>query len=207
MTTEVAGVVLAAGRSRRMGHPKALLHVGGRTFITAAVEALRAGGCAAVVAVVGGAGQGGWTAFPWSRQVEEAAEAAGAIVVVNGLPESQQIQSFRLGLALLPPTITGALALPVDHPLVTAATVRRILEAHEADDAAILRPVHGGQPGHPTLFPRWTWEMLGDPTLPAGARSVVESPRTHTRDVPVDDLGVLADIDTPEAYDEWVGNE
>ncbi len=204
MTSQVAGVVLAAGRSTRMGRPKALLRVGGKSFIAAAVDALRSGGCAIVVAVVGGAGADGWDAFPWGDQAREAAEEAGAIVVVNAMGESQQIQSFRLGLALMAPSITAALALPVDHPLVRSSTVRALLEAHEADNAAILRPTHDGRPGHPTLFPRWTWELLGDPTLPAGARSLVESSRTHTVDVPVEDLGVLADIDTPEAYDEWV---
>ncbi len=174
-----------------MGSPKPLLELRDGTFLGAAVASLARGGCDPVVAVV--------------SDPETAAEArhAGALVV-TGDPDAEQVDSLRVGLQALPPEATAALVLPVDHPLVEASTVRALLDAAARDPGAVIRPVHGGRPGHPTLFPRLLWATLADPALSRGARSVVESPTTERVDVPVDDPGVVADIDTPEAYDQHV---
>ena len=181
----VAGLVLAAGRSSRMGQPKPLLELEGRPFIEVAVEALRTGGCGELVAVVADAAVG------------SAARAAGARVV-EGAPGGEQIDSLRRGLDRLGPAVEAAAVLPVDHPRVRASTVAALLAAWRADPTAVVRPVHEGRPGHPTIFPRRTWDALRDPNLGEGARSVVESELVV--DVPVDDPGVLIDIDTPDAY-------
>jgi molybdenum cofactor cytidylyltransferase len=184
----ILGIVLAAGRSRRMGRPKALLRLGDRTFLRAAVETLSAGGCGDVVAVVA------------SADIEAEAWSAGARAAWNDARDSEQVDSLRIGLAASPAHVTAAVVHPVDHPLVDPATVRSMIEVHALHPAAIVRPVHGGRPGHPTLFPRSIWPSLLDRPLPHGARSVVDDAATETVDVPVDDAGILADIDTPEAY-------
>lgn len=187
----VVGIVLAAGRSRRMGAPKPLLEVGGRTFLRAGVEALRAGGCGRVVAVVG-----------TPEAAAEAREAGAA--TVEGRPDAEQVDSLRAALAHLPPQTTAALVLPVDHPDIRPGTVRMLIAAAAADPDAVIRPVHGGRPGHPTVFPRELWAALRDPNLAGGARSLVDSPDTRTVDVEVDDPGVVTDIDTPEQYHRYV---
>lgn len=201
----VGGIILAAGRSTRMGRPKPLLELGDRSFLDACVSLLRQGGCAAVVTVLAAAAE---------REEEVRARAAGAIVVRNEAVRSEQVDSLRLGLEALEAgeedgrvdgPLEAALVLPVDHPLVAVDTVRILLSEGTAHPDAIVRPIHGGRPGHPTLFPRSLWPALGDPELPRGARSVVESPGTRTVDVDVADPGVVADIDTPEAYRRYVG--
>jgi molybdenum cofactor cytidylyltransferase len=164
-----------AGRSRRMGAPKPLLELDGRTFLRAAIDALRDGGCAVVVAVV--------TDNPAMAAI---ARARGA-VTAHGRPDAQQVDSLRAGLDLMPDDAPAALVLPVDHPLVRPTTVRALIRAAAADPEAVIRPVYQGEPGHPTLFPRTAWPSLRDPDLPQGARSVVESPGFRTVDVPVDD--------------------
>jgi molybdenum cofactor cytidylyltransferase len=184
----VLGIVLAAGRSERMGRTKALLRLGEQSFLRAAVETLSDGGCGDVIVVAA------------SLEVETEARSAGARVVWNDAPASEQVDSLRLGLDAAADHATAALVLPVDHPLVTPATVAALIAAHIDRPHAIARPVRAGRPGHPTLFPRPLWPALQDPSLPHGARSVVEAPETETVDVPVDDDGVIADIDTPDAY-------
>jgi xanthine dehydrogenase accessory factor len=192
--SRVLGIVLAAGRSERMGRPKPLLPYGERSFLRASIETLADGGCATVAAVVA------------SREAELEARSAGAVVVWNDATASEQIDSLRLGLDAAEDGVTGALVLPVDHPLVATATVDALLSAHAARPDAVVRPTRAGRPGHPTLFPRSVWPALRDAGLPDGARSVVEDPTTETIDVPVEDDGVLADVDTPSAYERYLGS-
>lgn len=184
---EAVGLVLAAGRSSRMGEPKALLELGGRTFLQACVETLWEGGCSSVMAVIA------------SPDAAFAARSAGASIA-QGRPDGEQIDSLRGGLAELDDDVEAAVVLPVDHPRVRPATVAALVAAWreelDAADVPIIRPVHDGQPGHPTVFPRRVWPQLQDTSLSDGARSVVESERVV--DVPVDDPGILVDIDTPE---------
>jgi molybdenum cofactor cytidylyltransferase len=193
-----AGVVLAAGRSSRMGQSKALLDAGERTFVEACVAALAEGGCAPVVVVAA------------DEEAVARARDAGA-VVVEGRPDGEQVDSLRSGLEALrtdagsPPA--AVVVLPVDHPLVGAGTVRALLDASRRHPASVIRPVYGGLPGHPTLFPASTWASLMDPDLPRGARSVVESDGTDLVNLPVDDPGILADIDTPDAYRRHLGGD
>jgi molybdenum cofactor cytidylyltransferase len=190
------GIVLAAGRSERMGRSKALLPTGEDSFLRAAVDTLTAGGCDPVVVVTG------------SEEVEAEARSAGAEVVWNDATDAEQIDSLRLGLEAGGGATSGAVAavvLPVDHPLVRVATVGALIEAAERHPGAIVRPVLDGRPGHPTLFPRAVWPRLLDPDLPNGARSLVEDAAVETVDVPVDDQGVVADIDTPDLYERYLG--
>lgn len=190
----VAGIILAAGRSRRMGTPKPLLDTGGETFLERAIGTTVRAGCDPVLAVVRVGG--GEVAL---------ARHAGALPIVNEDAASEQIESLRMALRALPdPAVGAAAVLPVDHPLVAAETVAALMARWRAAPERIVRPVHDGTPGHPTLFPRTAWPALMAPQ-PAGARSVVEGDAHVTEDVAVDDAGVVADIDTPAAYARWVG--
>jgi CTP:molybdopterin cytidylyltransferase MocA len=151
------GIVLAAGRSERMGRSKALLPTGDDSFLRAAVETLSAGGCDPVVVVTG------------SEEAEAEAKSAGAEVVWNDARDAEQIDSLRLGLSARAEAAfacAAAVVLPVDHPLVQVDTVRALIEAAGARPGAVVRPVLDGQPGHPTLFPRSVWARLLDPELP-----------------------------------------
>lgn len=183
---KVAGLVLAAGQSSRMGQSKALLEIDGRTFLQAAVQTLWEGGCSGVTAVIA------------SPDAAFAARSAGARIA-QGQPDAEQIDSLRSGLDALNDDVDAVVVLPVDHPRVRPATVQALIAAWADDPEALARPVHDGEPGHPTLFPRRVWDALGDPALEEGARSVVEAERVL--DVPVDDPGILVDIDTPDDYE------
>lgn len=158
-----------------------------------------------MVTILGAEGEG-------MTEAAARARAEGAVVVRTEPERAEQVDSLRLALDTLDegregsgPRVEAALVLPVDHPLVSADTVRALLAQRTVEPAAIIRPVYDGRPGHPTLFPRSLWPALRDPHLPQGARSVVESSGTRTVDVAVADPGVVADIDTPEAYRRYVG--
>lgn len=189
---KVAGIVLAAGRSSRMGTAKPLLELDGETFLERAIETLEAGGCEPVVVVLGDGESRG--------PAGEIARASGARVVENPRADAEQIDSLRVGLAALPADIDAAVVLPVDHPLAEADTVRALLRAFADGGAPIVRPVYRDCPGHPVLFARATWEELAGPDLERGARDVVHRYAAEIRDVILDDRGVTVDIDTPDEY-------
>ena len=188
----IAGIVLAAGRSRRMGEPKPFLRLDGRSFLELAVLALREGGCGEVVAVVGNPVEEA------ARRTAEEAERLGARVVVNYDDASEQADSLRIGLRALPDDAEAAVVLPVDVPGATASLVEAVVAAFRATDAPIALPKAEGGHGHPVLFARAVWHELLEGDLPEGARTVIHAHAGELAEVPVPALP--ADVDTPEDY-------
>ena len=190
------GVVLAAGRSSRMGESKPSLDADGAPFIQRAVTALREGGCRDVIAVL----------TPEDAVAGAVAAAAGARVVMNTAAHSEQIDSLRLALRNLNPGARAVVVLPVDHPLATSATVRALIDAWCARSAPLARATYQGTPGHPTLFAASLFEELLHGDLPEGARSIVSRHEHEALDVAVADPGVTTDVDTPDDYRRAFGS-
>jgi len=186
----VAGIVLAAGRSSRMGSPKPLLELGGETFLARAVRVLREGGCDPVVVIV----PPNQAAGPMGQMARE----GGAVAVENPEPSAEPIDSIQIGLGEMEDDAAAALVLPVDVPVAGPEAIRAVLAGWRAAPAPIARPVHGGKPGHPVLFARAVWDDLSAPDLPNGARDVVHRYHHEILEVEVSDPGILVDIDTPE---------
>jgi CTP:molybdopterin cytidylyltransferase MocA len=192
----IAGVILAAGESRRMGSPKALLPIGGETFARRAVRVAREAGLEPVRLVVG-------SALP---DLAAAHPELVPLLVTNPHPEQGQLASLRVGLASLPPEVDAAVVHLVDHPLVTAETVRALLRARRATAAAIVVPVAGGRRGHPVLFGREIFAELETCPLDLGARAVVAGRPERVLEVEVNDGGIHVDVDSPADYATMSGD-
>lgn len=191
----VPGIVLAAGRSSRMGRPKALLPAGpaGETFVGRIVRTLRAGGVDDVVVVAGGI-------------AEEIAEALSAgerppRVVVNPAPDRGQFSSLQVGLrAVSRPGVGGVLVTLVDVPLVAPATVAALLAAHRRTGAPLVRPERGGRHGHPVIFDRALFAEIRRAPAGSSAKAIVAAHRADSVSVPIAEDGPFRDIDTPAEY-------
>ncbi|HUE96024.1 MAG TPA: nucleotidyltransferase family protein [Longimicrobiaceae bacterium] len=188
----IAGVVLAAGRSSRMGSPKALLELSGRSFLDRIVAAFREGGCDPVIVVSGP------DTLPGATEVRERALAAGARIAMNPDPGSEQIESLRVALRSLTGPVDGAIVSPVDSPRVDAATVAALIAAAHGG-APVAVPTVEGRRGHPILFGAAVLPELFEP-LPEGARTILRRHEERLVEVPVENRDVLLDIDTPEQY-------
>lgn len=194
----VPGLILAGGRSSRMGRPKALLPVDdGDTFVSRLARTLREAGVADVVVVAAAGGP------------VHAIRAALAPVrpeprlALNPDASRGQLSSLLTGLeALARPGIDALLMTLVDVPLVGVSTVRALLEAYARSRAPIVRPVRPGDAahGHPVVFDRSLFDELRAADPAAGAKPVVRAHAAEIEDVPVEDAGAFLDIDTPADY-------
>jgi molybdenum cofactor cytidylyltransferase len=191
-------ILLAAGASTRMGQPKAGLRVSpaGPTFAAAAVETLRASGVTGVTVVAGAHPEAVTAAVAGLQDVR---------VVVHGGWAAGQLSSLRAGLAAADaPELDAVLVTLVDCPLVRPATVRRLIETWQRAGAPIVRPAIGERHGHPVIFDRVTFDDLRTAPLEVGAKAVIARWSHAIVNVPVDDTGVLADVDTPADYEAFV---
>jgi CTP:molybdopterin cytidylyltransferase MocA len=186
----IAGIVLAAGYSRRMGSTKALITLHGVPFAERVVRALRDGGCAPVIVVVGVGND--------HQAVAALAESLGALVVVNRNPGSEQLDSLRLGMESVPAAVAGVMVSPVDVPLVSASLVDALIVAFEASGRALALPGREGRHGHPVLFGRSLFDELLGGDLPGGARDVVRAHLDEAVVVEIQDALTLKDVDTPD---------
>ena len=190
-------LVLAAGRSTRMGRPKALLSVTrvGETFVERLVGTLVAGGIDDVVVVAG-------------EQASAIRARLGfrARVVVNPDVDQGQLSSIVVGLDVIDrPGVSAVMIAPVDQPLVSETTVRALAEAWRRTHAPIVRPVREGRHGHPVIFDRTLFDELRAADPAQGARAIVHAHAENLADIAVDDDGCFADIDTPADYERWTG--
>lgn len=193
----VAGVVLAAGRSARMGTPKALLDFRGQPFIVRILEALEALDMKSRVVVLG----------PDAPRIRPVLASHECLIVENPDVEAGPIGSLRCALTALNPVRPAAvLAWPVDLPHVRIATVERLLEAHRRSDACAVVPAFGERRGHPVV---WDASLFGElvsseAATRHGARAVLHAHAERLTVVAVDDPAVIDDLNTPEDYERLV---
>jgi molybdenum cofactor cytidylyltransferase len=180
----IGAIVLAAGASSRMGRPKATLTVGpeGRTFVGAIVETLVAANVTAVRVVV-------------TPEMDGLTPDG----VANPDPSAGMLSSVQCGLRAFRQPIDAVLLWPVDHPLVSRGTIDLLVAAFRDRNPPVVVPTFEGRRGHPVLFSaRLIPELLAaDPSR--GAREVVHA-HDDRLELPVDDRGVIEDIDTPDDY-------
>ena len=191
------GVVLAAGASKRMGSPKALLPApDGRAFVARVIQTLVDAGLDRIAIVTGRDHDAIVSA------VARESLRVQPLFVRNPDPGRGQLSSLWVGMdAVLDGTSPALLVTLVDVPLVAVSTVTAVIEAWRDRRPPVTRPAIGERHGHPVVFDRRVFAELRAAPVDGGAKTVI---RAHERDVlnvPVADEGCLVDVDTREEYE------
>ena len=190
--TETVAILLAAGESRRMGQPKALLPWQGTSLLAHQVGAIRSAGVDRVVVVLG------HRADELKRELEG---INGVTWAVNPDYLQGKTTSVKVGLNAAGVDQAGTLLiLNVDQPR-SAATIRALLELHREKDGLITIPEYKGKGGHPIILDASLLDELreiDEETL--GIKAVVRRHAQATRRVDVATPEVLWDLNTPEEY-------
>jgi molybdenum cofactor cytidylyltransferase len=195
----IGAIILAAGESRRMGFPKALLPYprsdgSERTFLDHLLDVFNRSRAEPIVVVLGHEAErirSSVRSETWGR----------ARPVVNDRYREGMLTSILAGLAALEESLVeGALVHPVDHPDVSPETIDLLIARFERTHSPILLPVHRGRRGHPVLFSRALFDEIRRAPEAVGARQVVWDHQKDLSEVEVSDPGIGRDVDTPGDY-------
>jgi molybdenum cofactor cytidylyltransferase len=200
----VAGIILAAGESKRFGKPKQLLGWHGKPFVRQVAEMALVAGLSPVVVVTGANAQA----------VEVAVNDLPVKIVRNAEWQKGQSSSIQAGLQALPPSslrdispkskgfgggregVRAAIFLLADQPQVTPTVLCALVEQHSAELAPIVAPLVDGQRANPVLFDRITFPDLMALTGDVGGRAIFS--KYPVNYLPWHDESLLVDVDTPD---------
>lgn len=184
----VAGVIMAAGGSRRMGEPKQLLLWHGIPLIRHVVATTLRAGLTTVVVVTGANGE----------RVQAALEGLPVIMQDNPSWEAGLSTSLKAGLQAISSSIGSVVFMLADQPQVPVTLVRGLIERHSVTLAPIVAPLVKGQRANPTLFDRVTFPDLLSIEGDIGGRVLFS--RYPVEWMPWQAESVMLDVDTEEDY-------
>jgi molybdenum cofactor cytidylyltransferase len=186
----IAAILLAAGRSRRMGGAfKPLLPFGQQTVIQSCINYLTQGGAESLIVVLGHR----------ADEIRKSLVHESVGFAVNPDPESEMTASIAAGVRLLPKTIRAILIAPVDYPAVPVDVVSALIDEW-AKGFRLVKPTHHGRGGHPVLVDFALREELLSLDPAIGLKGLFAKHETETKRLEAGSPFVARDIDTWDDY-------
>ena len=186
----ICAMVLAAGRSRRMGAQKLLLPLGGQPMIARIADEVLRSPVDRVFLVIG----------PDGSRVTEALAGRRVGFVANPDAQGEMLSSVRCGLRAMPQECAAAMVLLGDQPGVTAEVVALLVRAFRTSGRGIVVPTYGGRRGHPLLLAMGCRGEIIEHYEEVGLRGLLRAHPEDVLEVEVAASGVLEDMDVPEDY-------
>lgn len=190
-TNAVGAIVLAAGRSRRMGAFKPLLPFGPKTIIETCIDNLRGGGVESVVVVVG--------AGPRSVKLKAHLHAANVTFATNPDPESEMSASIAAGVRALPKGIQAVIINPADHAAVPPEVVAKLISEWKLG-AQLVKPTWKDHGGHPVLIDISFRDELLSLNPKGGLKKFFSERQDQVKRVAVKSNYIARDMDTWDDY-------
>ena len=184
----IAAIILAAGKSQRLGYPKALLSLGSETFAARLCRLAGEAGVDRLRVVLGYR----------AKDLRRLLGLPDDLVVVNNHHEEGQLSSLQRGLQDL--EADAVLVMPVDHPLITVHLLRQMVDCFRLHQPHGVIPTFKGRGGHPALFSRDLFPELLNCPPEDGARPVLNRHRDAIYRMPTREAAVILDVDTADDY-------
>ncbi|MBC8274501.1 MAG: molybdenum cofactor cytidylyltransferase [Chloroflexi bacterium] len=191
----ISAILLAAGQSKRMGELKQLMPFGQSTIVEQAVDNLLGSAVDEVIVVVGCR----------AEDVIKAIAAKPIKLVINPDYEQGMSTSVIAGLNLVHSGVQGVMLALGDQPLVNSQTINRLIEGFYNHDKGIVVPTYQGRRGHPIIFAIKYKEQLLKLRGDVGGRQIIKDHPDDVLDVAVDSESIVADFDTTDDYQAYVG--
>ena len=186
----IDAIILAAGRSQRMGKPKALLRFEDKTFLEQIISVLKLSDADRITVVLGAE----------AETIKKSIDLSGTNIVINKDYQKGQLSSLIAAIEDAPEQTKAILTCLVDSPFITKEVVNKIISKFKETNNPIIVPVFNKERGHPTLFSRSLFnELLGAPEE-QGARYVLYSNEEKILELETSESGILIGIDTPADY-------
>jgi len=192
---KLAGIILAAGESRRMGRDKALLEYRGDTFLGRLARVFLSRVDPLIVVLGHHAGEIA-RALPANDRVRP---------VINERYREGMLTSLQAGIAALPEDAEAALFTLVDLPAVEESTLDALIGAFQASGKPLAIPRNNGRRGHPVAASRAILDQIAALPADASPKDVIRARREDTVFLDVEDSGVWHDVDLPHDYQSLVG--
>jgi xanthine dehydrogenase accessory factor len=182
----ISAIVLAAGEAKRFGECKQLVRVGGKALIEHALDALRASKIDDVVVILGAHAEAIRQQVPFTRER----------VVFNPDYAAGMSTSIQSGLRAI--QADAALIVLADQPFVESKTIDRLVDEYRHTGAAVIIPTYNGFRGNPVLVDKSLFPEMMTIRGDTGCRAIFGDHTASIVKVPVDDRGVVTDIDTQD---------
>ncbi|HKQ87414.1 MAG TPA: nucleotidyltransferase family protein [Candidatus Acidoferrales bacterium] len=193
----LAVAILAAGESRRMGTPKALLDYHGKTFVEHLIDVTQHPRVGLLRVVLGAK----------ADDIRARIAVNPDAIIVNEYWQRGQLSSIQTAIRSLPEGATeGVMLCPVDHPVISHDVVAQLIAAFESTQKPVVIPSYKGRRGHPVIFRALLYDELLAASPDIGARQVVWAHANDIEEVPTDE-GVILNLDDPPAYQNAIAKK
>ncbi|MFA5403338.1 MAG: NTP transferase domain-containing protein [Ignavibacteria bacterium] len=182
----ISALILAAGSGKRIGKPKLMLELEGKSFLNIITEKIKSAGINNIICVVSK------SSCKWAKDNVPEIEYA-----INPNPEDGMISSVFYGMQKIN-KCDGVMVTPVDHPFVYTGTYKLILNLAEQNPGCIIKPKYNGISGHPIVIPFEMKNIILQNKFSNGLDSLIKKSVLEHRYIDVEDNGVIKNINTKE---------